>query len=458
MVREGDIIKNGSPYQTGQFTGRTSEYATLKLLLTGVDDSAVVDTRVQTRETQANSAKLEVIDALIADLRNDLADVAPEKQLLEQYDRVGDTIGEVQAHLEQARSAADEAMNSRRQLAFSRGRKQDRVDEINDLNARFDLLSRHYQSDLLRLEAIRESGSIFSLLSSDVCPLCGTPPAEQRHQVGCDADTSAVSASAESEIAKIRLLHSELTDTRAALDKESESLIAEILEIDTRIKALTEHIDQLISPALTRTQLSFRELADVRAKVTRELDVYRRIERLEAQRKEIIEQDENGEAAPNAIVDLSKSVLDSLAQTVESLLKNWHFPAADRTYFDDSSRDFVIGGKPRGSFGKGFRAITHAASTLGLMEYCLRRDLPHPGFVVLDSPLLAYWEPEDATDSLIGTDLKERFFEYLSSECAKGQAIIIENEHPPESVVKKGAMIDFTRNPAEGRYGLFPIS
>jgi len=76
------------------------------------------------------------------------------------------------------------------------------------------------------------------------------------------------------------------------------------------------------------------------------------------------------------------------------LLKSWDFPGDCLVHFDKEATDFVIDGKPRGSCGKGLRAITHAAVTIALLEYCLENDLPHPGFVVLDSPLLAYFKPE----------------------------------------------------------------
>ncbi len=76
--------------------------------------------------------------------------------------------------------------------------------------------------------------------------------------------------------------------------------------------------------------------------------------------------------------------------------------------FNEELKDIVIGGQNRTSRGKGLRAITHAAMTIGLMEFCKERNLSHPGFVVLDSPLLAYYEPESTEDSLQGSDLKIR--------------------------------------------------
>jgi len=145
-----------------------------------------------------------------------------------------------------------------------------------------------------------------------------------------------------------------------------------------------------------------------------------------------------------------------LSPTIQKILKAWDFPDADNVYFDETVKDFVINGKPRGSRGKGLRAITHAAVTLGLLEYCRKNNLPHHGFVVLDSPLLAYYEPEGDEDNLQGTDLKQKFYKYLIDVHSDNQVIIIENQHPPEIFEDKIKLTVFTKNPHEGRFGLFP--
>ena len=125
-------------------------------------------------------------------------------------------------------------------------------------------------------------------------------------------------------------------------------------------------------------------------------------------------------------------------------------------FFDETKRDFQIAGKDRGSTGKGLRAITHAACTIGLMEFCREKGLPHPGFVVLDSPLLAYWKPEGDEDDLRGTDVDEMFYRYLLGLHQENQVIIIENKHPPQFVFEEGHVTVFTKNPHHGRYGFFP--
>ena len=140
---------------------------------------------------------------------------------------------------------------------------------------------------------------------------------------------------------------------------------------------------------------------------------------------------------------------------ISEILKAWNFPGDCHVYFDKDSTDFVIDGKPRGSRGKGLRAITHAAVTIGLLEFCQENGLSHPGFVVLDSPLLAYFKPEGDDDlALQGTDLKERFYDYLvEHHAADSQVIIIENQHPPSGVEAGLTMTVFTGNPNEGRFG-----
>jgi len=100
----------------------------------------------------------------------------------------------------------------------------------------------------------------------------------------------------------------------------------------------------------------------------------------------------------------------------------------------------VIGAKKRTARGKGLRAITHAAFTLGILEYCRLKESAHPGFVVLDSPLLSYREPEGTEDDLRGTDLKEQFYDYLRTWPADRQVIIFENTDPPEMIARNAMM------------------
>jgi hypothetical protein len=149
-------------------------------------------------------------------------------------------------------------------------------------------------------------------------------------------------------------------------------------------------------------------------------------------------------------------VSDAFAQSIETILKAWHFPEADRVFFDSKSRDLIIAGKPRTARGKGLRAITHGAFTIGLLQFCKATGNPHPGLVILDTPLRAYREPDGDEDDLSGTDLDLQFYNFLKALPNDRQVIIVENTTPPKAIADLPQSVMFTKNPHQGRYGFFP--
>jgi hypothetical protein len=208
---------------------------------------------------------------------------------------------------------------------------------------------------------------------------------------------------------------------------------------------------------LTTLRASYAGLADKRGEVREALSIYKSIKDAEARRIKI---ENNAEDQKEAVVsegDLSAAVADAFALQVEAVLKEWHFPEADRVFFDPKSRDLVIAGKPRTARGKGLRAITHAAFTVGLLQYCKTKDTPHPSFVILDTPLRAYREPEGEEDDLTGTDLNVKFYGYLAGLAADRQVIVVENTDPPGAIMGKPQVTMFSKNPHSGRYGFFPM-
>lgn len=456
VVQEEEIIGRRSPFLTGQYVSKTSELSALKLLLTGVDDSALVAETSPSRSGVGAAAKLELIDQWLTDVNAQLSDVgAVRHEVKDQLERLEQSIELERTRLDQIQSRADTAIASRRELFEQREEIKNRISEIQELLERFSLLGRHYQVDIERLTAIQESGSLFVHQEKAVCPLCGAAPEHQHLHEECDGDVDAVVKAASVEVAKIERLSRELDETVEGLRAEWTDLTNRLNDVEARYRDLDKQVRETISPDLGAGRTTFRELVDKRAQVRRVSEMFERIDRLEAQKADIINESNSVEPIEKTRTDLSKTVLASLSETIERILRAWHFPRADRVYFDEGALDFVIDGKPRGSRGKGLRAITHAAVSIGLMEFCRDKSLPHPGFVVLDSPLLAYWAPEGKDDDLTGTDLKDRFYDYLVENHRDSQVIIIENEHPSERLVKDIALTVFTKNPSQGRYGLF---
>jgi len=138
-------------------------------------------------------------------------------------------------------------------------------------------------------------------------------------------------------------------------------------------------------------------------------------------------------------------VLRDISKTVGNVLGEWHFPGATDVYFDEAVRDVVIGGRPRGSRGAGLCAITYSAFTLAIFDYCRSRKMPHPGLVILDSPLIAYKEPKADDEGIIGTDLKLRFYEHLNKFAGTEQIFIIDNTEPPQHFLRRQSSSRATR-------------
>lgn len=457
IVQEHEIIKRESPFLTGQYVTKTSELSALKLLLTGVDDSALIAEPESSKAIGDASAKIELIEQWLEDLMPELEDLGTKREdMYEQLVRLDQAIDSERKKLEKSQTSLNQSMDLRRELYLEGEKIKNRISEIHELLDRFQLLNDHYKVDLERLAAIQESGSLFIYQDQATCPLCGAPPEHQHIDESCEGDVETVVLAANVEIDKIKVLSKELANTVSDLSEELGRLNEQAAEIELKYNKIDVIIRETISPDVGEVRTAFGELVDKRSEARKGLELFDRFDRLEKQKEELLKETDTSVITKASRTDLSKKVLDELAKKIEKILKAWNFPSADRVYFDENTFDFVIDGKPRGSRGKGLRAITHAGVTIGIMEYCKEKSLPHPGFVVLDSPLLSYWEPEGQEDSLIGMDLKDRFYEYLATEHSDCQVIIIENEHPPDKLLDTIALTDFTKNPHQGRYGFFP--
>lgn len=453
IIQEGEIQQKGSPFWGGQYTLKTAELATIKLLLTGIDDSEVISASVDESD---NTTQIALIDELILDLSLDIEDLGNDESDLEaQLENLNSAIRSREASLSDIQQHLESNIASRRELLAEYNRMDARIEEIKELLERFRLLADHYQVDKQRLAAIQESGSLLVYVDEVACPLCGALPDDRHVGDGCDGDVASVVRAATAEIDKIASFQDELSATVTDLRDELGQLSEGIVSVRGQYDDVEERIRRSISPEIESAQAHFSELVEKRGEVQNALYMFHKLERLRQRRAQLVEANEPASGTKVA-AGIPEAIAHQFSMKIEHILRAWNFPGDCRVHFDKETSDFVIDGKPRGSRGKGLRAITHAAITVGLLEFCRERSLPHPGFVVLDSPLLAYFKPEGEDDAeLQGTDLKERFYSYLKTHHAReSQIVIIENQHPPESVEEGLAISVFTRNPAEGRFGL----
>jgi uncharacterized coiled-coil DUF342 family protein len=457
------ITSNKSPILSGQWLERTREYGVFRLLLTGLDDSAVTSETEVPSEPKAIAERPplhpDTIAQMISDYEDELAKLTDNPDGLSKEE---EDIDEQSETLQKAIRAMEGKITSttkqRREVYENYSRMVARHSEIVELFDRFKLLDQQYTNDLKRLAAIQESGQFFVLREPMPCPLCGAPPGSQRHEAACDGNVDAVIQAASAEIAKIKLLQSELHETVKSLSTENVEVVRGATGLRAELKDYQQQIDSALSPDFSEARERYTKLIERRAAVSQAINLQKRIKalqrRLDEPTKPVKPESIAEESSAGVDQYISKSVLRDFSMTVGEILQQWHFPGATDVYFDEKTKDVVIGGRPRGSRGAGLCAITYSAFTLALFEYCRSRSMAHPGFVILDSPLIAYKEPMPDDEDISSSDLKPRFYEHLETFAGSQQVFVIDNTDPPAEYATKG--VHFTANEKYGRYGLFP--
>ncbi|MEX3973551.1 AAA family ATPase [Paraburkholderia caribensis] len=457
IVNETEITQQSSPLFDGNPIANTPNLATFKLLLTGTDDSALVASSKREPEDLSREAQLQLLDQLLDDYRDRLKELTRSpKELEDQLEKIDASLRQQAVQVNTTEAEFQDAAGKRRELRKKLEESRERRIEVGAMLERFSLLDTHYASDIERLRAVEEGGTLFNVLGSRHCPLCGAAPAHHRADAECEGNIDAVVQAARKEIAKIDVLRTELSTTVRNLEREAASFDRKMPTAVRELELISEAVEELIAPRLSNLRKSYSEFADKRAEVREALALYATVQDMERRRADVEKGVEEEKAGALASADIPTTVAHSFAKIVEGILAGWHFPEAGDVYFDSKTRDIVIAGKSRSAFGKGLRAITHAAFTLGLLAFCRERQTPHTGFVVLDSPLLAYREPDGTEDDLTGTDLHEQFYAYLEMLPADTQVIVVENTNPPDAIMKLQQSLMFGKNPHHGRYGLFP--
>ncbi|MBK8183318.1 MAG: AAA family ATPase [Candidatus Competibacteraceae bacterium] len=165
IIQEQEIIKEQSPILSGQHTEQTLEYSVFKLLLTGNDDSAFISKEPQGKDKLEVLGRIDLINQLVAEYQDELEELADDpNNLNDQLEHLNESILRHQEALYVTEQQLSNLMSQRREMVSGREKIINRLDEIEGLIARFSLLEKHYNSDIDRLEAIQESGVLFTYL------------------------------------------------------------------------------------------------------------------------------------------------------------------------------------------------------------------------------------------------------------------------------------------------------
>jgi hypothetical protein len=399
-----------------------------------------------------------VIDRLLSELEAQLSEAAEVSELRDQLARINAFIeqqsGAVSGLTEQ-RSAVVKRLREA-QDGFNAARSE--LSEISALQGRFGLLRQQYESDLQRLATINEAGNLFDYFTPGVCAFCGAEPAHQHYNLECEGDETALHASVVAESAKTEALRddllltlSDLASRRAEVSSAGRAARDEVRQLEVNLQEL----DGQLAPQ--NNDLS--ELLATRRDVEKSVGLYERVAELQRMKNQI--EDDVATDAKAVSVGISLAAVREFSSELAQRLEAWGYPEAESVRYDRSVQDIQAGDQYRSSHGKGVRAILHGAFTIGLAQYCFDRDIPHPGFVVLDSPLVTYRPPNapdtDLLDESLPKGVVEAFYRDVQTHF-DGQIIVMENLDPTEALHADTVDIPFTHRRDMGRYGFFPLA
>jgi DNA repair exonuclease SbcCD ATPase subunit len=453
MVDEIRIQESRSPALGVQWTQATSEKRLWNLMLTGLDDADLPSKPASKKEVKLSvDSKIEWISQYISKQE------AVLKQILGDTDDLDARLLKVSAALQESTTAI--SADSSRLAALEERRKQawttlvevkDRRFVVSEHLSRFNLLQTYYDTDIARLNAVIEAGASFERLSSGHCAVCGELPSSENTVEG-------FTRAASIELDKVRRLASDLKDTIGVLLAEEVELKERESKATDERKLVNDEIESELKPRTSIAADSLRDLVQAKSELDRAASIKAELADL-AQALKVLEAEKKIKVPKAAKLEkVSTRTAAAFCDVVAATLKAWKYPIAGSVAFDPDKFDVVLGNQDRGSMGKGHRAVTHAAFIVSLMRYCRLQGLPHPGFVVLDSPLNPYRGNSMGTglDAPVNEEVKAAFYEDLAADTTGDQFIIFENIPPPAHLRDLISYAHFTGNTESGRRGFFP--
>jgi len=436
-------------------SGKTAAASVMRLLLTGESDPDV-DTGLNAGQRRVNKGKITLLDQIILDLQSKLTTNENVRDLRDRQVRLQASIDEHSTTLRVITDRHLTAVTTRMKAAEELATVESRLAETGDLVTRFRLLEDQYRSDLDRLEMVTEAGSLLGYFRVGTCVFCGAEP-EHQHPGHSEHETTQLHLAVQNETVKTTSLLADLLPTIEDLLGQFETLT------QRRVSLLhdTARMDQEISA--TQEQLApmrarMEEHLHARSEIERNLELHERIDELEQRRSHLDGETIGG--APRPADYVPNRILTAFDQALRRTLEAWKVPSVDFAEYDQYAMDIRASGRARSSRGKGVRSVLHSAFTTALAQFCLDNGRPHPGFIVLDSPVVTYRDPI-LDDEPVGedVDLTSHVVDHFYADMLDfpGQVVIIENGDPPLNVLSEARVYRFTGT-GPGRHGFFPAN
>lgn len=432
LVDEITIIDERSPVLGKGGFDETPRKRMFAHMLTGKDDSGVIAAEKSEIAQARLTAQLGLITGLLEPLEHRIqqSPIADEDSI----EKVEFAIAELSASHFEITGERAKLQAERIEKTRTLNRAESQVVAADELLARYHLLEDRYYSDLQRLDFVTEGAHFFNGLQEVTCPLCEQPMTSD-HAHATQESVKTIYESARAEASKILGQRGDLALAIKSLENIRNTRLSEVISSKDALALTDQRTMDVISPALQETAERLGVLVARRIELERLKADEDQADTLRLMRDDIERMfgDKPGKSTWEA---LPSTALRVLCREIEAVLTEWEWKGEGRVEFDQKEFDIIVDGQSRQSHGKGVRAVLHTAFTIGLLRFCKINDLPHPGVVVIDSPLTSYkkGKPGGAKDGPIDAGMESAFWRSLTAIDPGVQVIIIENKEPPAEV------------------------
>lgn len=436
LVDEIAVIDERSPILGKSGFSETAHKRAFSFMLSGKDDSGVITIEEKGLLKTRSTAQLDVITELLAPLE----ERAAKRQLpaeIATMDELEEAIGEVSGQLSLITEERTGLYIEREGFARELNSSETQIMALDELLSKYQLLDSRYTSDLERLDFIAEGAYFFDELQEVRCPLCDQlMRASHEHVMEVSAEN--VYQSARAEAGKILGHRADLAEAIEAVTTRKHERVAQVAGAKANIARIEERLSQVVIPSFEQVTARLNSLVNQRIEcelANNERDQIRNLSELKRKLESALDVKEPKETWEQ----LPAKALRSFCSEIETILSEWGWKGEGRVDFDQKEYDIVVDGQSRQSHGKGVRSVLYAAFAIALLRYCKSNGKPHPGMVVIDSPLTSYkkGKPGSTGDGPVDPGIEASFWESLTRLSNDIQVIIVENKEPPQDVADR---------------------
>lgn len=420
LISETDIIAELSAFQSIQYTEKTVKNSILKYIITGQDDSQMQIEKNAAEETIRRAGVVQFLERKKTEIERDILTIENDERFKFYIEdsSLNEAIITIQTLRKEISNTQQELTNLNAKITTLN--KACIEDEANI--SEFKKLETHYNAEHKKIDMISSYADFISQLPRVACPFCKQPidnkalnddDLEELYEYW-DASQHELRDKRSELISAIKDIENRLNKNRTELQElknQRDKINSDIKSKEEQLKLLSENIAQMreLDEMKNTLKLLKKELLSVSASI-------------EEYSKRILKETED-------LTMIDNSQYENYCSIISETLRCWGFADNPQVVFNPNTLDLIIDGKSRDTWGKGYRAFIMSAMAISLMRYCMKYNRLHPGFVIIDSPLVSLKErKKDTNNQWIDLYMEKKMIADILDKDSQNQVIIFENK------------------------------